>query len=121
MLVTAQDDIREYTAQEIAEIVATAEEAAERAARQYVNNTLKGQDNFPCGFAWVEVYDVRGNTRVGRAFKALGFHKIGKSLHWQNPSRVPVQNVDAKYEGARAAVNVLRGYGFAAYAVDRLD
>ena len=121
MLVTAQDDIREYTARDIAQIVATAEEAAERAAREYVNRTLKGQDNFPCGFAWVELFGVRGNTRVGRAFKALGFSKIGSSLHWQNPSRVPVQNVDAKYAGACSAQRVLESYGFTAYAVDRLD
>jgi hypothetical protein len=121
MLVTALDDITRYTAQDIAEIVAQAESAARKATEDYVDNTLKGKDNFPCGFAWVEIFAVRGNTRVGRAFKAVGFSKIGSALHWQNPSRVPVQNVDAKYAGAVAAQRVLESYGFEAYAVDRLD
>ena len=121
MLVTAQDNIHDYTAEDVAQIVAAAQSAAEQASEQYLRDVLEGSDNFPCGFAWVELDDVRGNTRVGRAFKALGFTKIGKSLHWQNPGRLRVQNVDAKYAGAAAAVNVLRGYGFDACAADRLD
>ena len=121
MLVTALDDTTQYTAREIAEIVAQAESAAERATEDYVNNTLKGEDAMPCGFAWVEVFGVRGNTKVGRAFKALGISKMGGGLYWHNPSRVPVQNVDAKMAGAVAAQRVLEGYGFTAYAVDRLD
>jgi hypothetical protein len=121
MLVTALDDIKQYTAEDIAAIVAQAESAARRACEDYIDRKLIGEDNFPCGFAWVEVFGVRGNTKVGRAFKALGFSKIGSGLHWQNPSRVPVQNVDAKMAGAVAAQRVLEGYGFTAYAVDRLD
>jgi len=121
MLVTALDDIKQYTAQDIAAIVAQAESAAERATEDYVDNKLLGEDNMPCGFAWVEIFGVRGNTKVGRAFKALGITKMGGGLYWHNPSRVPVQNVDAKMAGAVAAQRVLEGYGFTAYAVDRLD
>jgi len=121
MTVTALDDVKAYTAQDIAEIVAQAQSAAERAAEEYVQEKLGGEDNMPCGFAWVEIFGVRGNTRVGRAFKALGITKLGGGLYWHNPSCVPVQNVDAKYAGAVAAQRVLEGYGFTAYAVDRLD
>ena len=121
MLVTTLDDIKQYTAQDIAAIVAQAESAARKACEDYIDNKLGGQDSFPCGFAWVELFGVRGNTKVGRAFKALGITKLGTGLYWHNPSRVPVQNVDAKMAGAVAAQRVLEGYGFTAYAVDRLD
>lgn len=121
MLVTAQDDVKAYTAHEIAAIVAQAKSAAERACKDYVNNKLGGQDNMPCGFAWVEIFGVRGNTKIGRAFKLLGITKLGAGLYWHNPAGIPIQNVDAKSEGARAAAGVLKDYGFTAYAVDRLD
>ena len=31
-------------------------------------------DGYPCGFAWVQSY-VKGNTKEGKALKALGFKK----------------------------------------------
>ena len=122
MLVTALDDIKQYTAQDIAAIVAQAESAARKACEDYIDNKLGGQDSFPCGFAWVEIMNIRSNSKVGRAFSLLGISKLtGKFLYWHNPGGVPVQNVDAKMAGAVAAKRVLEGYGFDAYAVDRLD
>jgi hypothetical protein len=38
-----------------------------------------------------------------------------------NPSRYGCQNVDTLEEGARAAADVFRKYGFNAYAGSRLD
>ena len=122
MLVTAQDDVKVYTAHEIAAIVAQAMSAAQKAAEEYLQEKLGGQDSMPCGFAWIEIMNIRSNSKVGRAFSLLGISKLtGKFLYWHNPGGVPVQNVDAKMAGAVAAKRVLEGYGFDAYAVDRLD
>jgi hypothetical protein len=121
MTVITQDDIREYTAEEVAHIVHTAKSAAERASAEYLNNTLKGEDWMPCGFASVEIYGVRANSRAGKIFKAAGMRKTGGYWWWNNPGGLLVQNVDCKTAGADAAVRVLRDYGFTAYSVDRLD
>ena len=41
----------EYTINEIKDIVAKAKTAANKASREYLDVTLKGEDNYPCGFA----------------------------------------------------------------------
>jgi hypothetical protein len=121
MTVITQDDIRDYTVEEVAHIVHTAKSAAERASLEYLNTTLKGEDNMPCGFASVEIYGVRANSRAGKIFKAAGMRKDQGYWWWNNPGGLLLQNVDCKAEGARAAAQVLRDAGFEAYAVDRLD
>ena len=121
MTVTALDNVKDYTATEVAHIVHTAKNAAEHASAEYLANTLKGEDYFPCGFAWAEVYGVRANSRAGKMLAAAGLRKVTGHWYWHNPGGLRVQNVDCKAEGARAAVRVLRDYGFEAYAVDRLD
>lgn len=87
-----------------------------------------GGDRYACGFAWVTITpEHRGNTKLGRAervtLEALGFRKdwTGKAYELWNPSRHPCQNVDTKEAGAQAAAEVLRRYGFRAYAGSRLD
>lgn len=105
-----------YTKEQVAEIVAEAQEAAHNAALEFYTNTLNGRDGFPCGFAWVKVYGVKGSTKLGRALKALDFD----NKMWC-PSRLPYQNVDLHYAGAQAAANVLTAHGFRAYAESRWD
>jgi len=87
-----------------------------------------GGDRYACGFAWVTVYPVyKGNTKAGReerkVLEAMGFRKdwTGKAYEYWNPSKWGGQNVDVKEAGARAAADVLRKYGFKAYAGSRLD
>ena len=121
MTVIAQDDVRNYTAEEVAHIIHTAKSAAERASSEYLNTTLKGEDNFPCGFAWAEIYSVRANSRAGKMLAAAGLRKVTGHWYWHNPGGLPIQNVDCKTAGADAAVRVLRDAGFEAYSVDRLD
>jgi len=121
MAAITQDDIRNYTAEEVAHIIHTAKSAAERASAEYLNNTLKGKDNMPCGFASVEISGVRANSRAGKVLRAAGMRKTQGYWWWNNPGGLLVQNVDCKTAGADAAVRVLRDYGFRAYAVDRLD
>jgi len=121
MTTITQDDIRNYTAEEVAHIVHLAKSAAERASAEYLHNTLKGEDWMPCGFASVEISGVRANSRAGKVLAAAGMRKTGGYWWWNNPGGLLVQNVDCKTEGARAAAQVLRDAGFEAYAVDRLD
>jgi len=74
----------------------------------------------PCGFAWVKVYGVKGNTQVGKEFKALGFRKsyTGGLEYWVSAGG---QSVARKEAFARAMAGVLQQNGFQAYADSRLD
>lgn len=102
-------------------------EQAHTVAMDYLNKYLGGQDQYACGFAWISVYpEHKGNTRAGRAerrvLEAIGFEKSydGSYQCW-NPSKWGGQNIDVKEAGARAGAEVLRKYGFKAYAGSRLD
>lgn len=102
--------------------------AAFEAADKFFNEKLGGRDQYACGFAWVTVYpENKGNTKAGKAervvLESLGFRKdwTGKAYEFWNPSKYGCQNVDTLEEGARAAADVLKKYGFKAYANSRLD
>jgi hypothetical protein len=111
-----------YTEAEVAEIVRRAEAAAAAAADKYFKERLGGVDQYACGFAWVDIYGVRSNSKVGKALTKLGIRKsYTKSLQMWNPSKYGCQNVDTLEEGARAAAAVFKQYGFEAYAGSRLD
>ena len=112
----------EYTVQQIKDIVAEATQAATEAATLFFQTRLGGRDQFACGFAWVNIYGVKGNTKLGRNMKAAGVRQdYTKAFQLWNPSGLPVQNVDCKEVGAEAAAKVLQKYGFEAYAGSRLD
>ena len=112
----------EYTVNEIENILAKAKTAAYEAGGDYLVEKLDGKDNYPCGFAWVNIHGIKGNTKLGRAMKAAGIEKdySGSYKIW-NPSGINVQNVDVKEAGAEAAADVFTSYGFKAYAGSRLD
>ena len=109
-------------AEELKIIINEAKTAANKASMKYLDETLKGEDNYPCGFAWVNIYGVKGNTKQGKAFKAAGLEKdySGAYSIW-NPGNVNVQNVDVKEAGAEAAAEIFKSYGFKAYSGSRLD
>jgi hypothetical protein len=101
---------------------------AHAAASHYFQSVLGGVDRYACGFAWVTVQpEHKGNTRLGkeerRVLEALGLRKdwTGKSYELWNPAGFNCQNIDTLEAGARAAADVLKGYGFRAYAGSRLD
>ena len=110
------------TAEMIPTIVREAQEAAYLAADKFFKNELGGQDAYACGFAWVNIYGVKMNTKIGKAMKAAGLRKdyTGSVCMW-NPSKYGCQNVDTLEQGARAAAAVFAKYGFRAYAGSRLD
>ena len=103
-------------------IVAEAKAEARKAADEYFQTKLNGQDQYACGFAWVNIFGVKGNTKLGKAFKAAGINKnySGAYSIW-NPAGVGVQNIDTLEAGAEAAAKVFEKHGFRAYACSRLD
>ena len=81
------------------------------------------KDQFACGFAWVDVYVDRTNSKQAKELLAAGFRKDykPKCLSFWNPGDLPVQNVDIKEAGADAMATYLRTLGLNAYAGSRLD
>ncbi len=111
-----------YTVQQVKDIVAEACREAETAANLFFQTKLNGRDQYACGFAWVNILGIKGNTKLGRTLKAAGIRQdYTKAFQIWNPSGLPVQNVDCKEVGAEAAAKVLQKYGFEAYAGSRLD
>ena len=111
-----------YTQEQINQIVAEAKTEAYRAADQYFKDKLGGQDRYACGFAWVDILGIKGNTRIGRYLKAAGLRKsYTGSLQIWNPAGYACQNIDTLEAGAEAAARVFEQYGFKAYAGSRLD
>ena len=113
----------EYTVEQIRNIVAEAKLEASKAADEFFQTKLNGQDQYSCGFAWVDIYGIKGNTRLGKAMKAAGIERSDykKCFSIWNPSEHNAQNIDTKEAGAYAAAKVFEKYGFRAYAGSRLD
>lgn len=110
------------TPEMIPNIVAEATHAARVAAEKFFLEKLGGEDRYACGFAWVDIYGIKGNTKLGKALAANGFRKsYSGSMQMWNPSKFNCQNVDTKEAGAEAAAEVFRKYGFTVYPGSRLD
>lgn len=100
-----------------------ARQAAMAAGKTYLNDVLNGKDQYPCGFAWVEIRGIRANSQAGKALAELNISKSSyykAHLLW-NPAGLPVQNMDCALAGAEAAARTLTGLGFDAVAQHRLD
>jgi hypothetical protein len=82
-----------------------------------------GGDQYACGFAWVEVYVDRTNSKQAQELLKAGFKKDykPKCLSMWNPGGLNVQNIDIKEAGAWAYANYLNTLGLKAYAGSRLD
>ena len=67
-------------------------------------------DRDACGFAWVDIYGVRSNSKLGKALIANGFRKdsYDKSLKFWSPDKTTTQSVAAKEAGAQAFVTVMQ-------------
>lgn len=69
----------------------------------------KHGDRDACGFAWVNVWGVRSNSKLGKALQNYGFRKdYTGSLQLWNPSKAAVQSVGILEAGADAYAKVLR-------------
>lgn len=82
-----------------------------------------GGDRYACGFAWVDVFVDRTNSKQAKELIAAGFKKDykPKCLSYWNPGDLPVQNVDIKEAGATAMALYLRSLGLDAFSGSRLD
>lgn len=111
----------DFTDTEIDQIFGEASAAATIAGSKKMEEL--GGDRFMCGFAWVDIYGIRANSKLGKQLANLGIKKDSwKKCHsvW-DPAGLPVQNIDIKESGAYAFAKVLEKYGFRAYAGSRLD
>jgi len=62
-----------------------------------------------CGFAWVNVWGVRSNSRLGKTLQSYGFRKdYTGSLQLWNPSKAGVQSISVLEAGAEAYARVLK-------------
>jgi hypothetical protein len=112
----------DYTKEQIIAIVAEAKAEARKAADEFFQTKLGGVDQYACGFAWVNIYGIKGNTKLGKAMKAAGIQQdYTRAFSIWNPSEHGCQNIDTKEAGAVAAQKVFEKYGFRAYAGSRLD
>ena len=99
----------------VAEAMTEARKAAEAAYAKY-------GDRDACGFAWVNIYGVKGNTKLGKMLKAAGVRQdYTKAFQLWNPSKMPVQSMGILEAGADAAAEVFKKYGFTAYSGSRMD
>lgn len=107
------------TVEQVQAIVQEARDEAYRAAQAAL---AKYGDRDACGFAWTNIYGVKGNTRLGKLLKAAGVRQdYTKAFQLWNPAGVGVQSMGILEAGAEAAAKVFRRYGFTAYAGSRMD
>ncbi len=83
----------------------------------------KHGDRDACGFAWVNIWGVRSNSRLGKTLQTFGFRKsYDGSLQLWNPSGAATQSISILEAGAEAYAKVItERLGVKAYAGSRLD
>lgn len=74
-----------------------------------------------CGFAWVNVYGIRKNSRLGKALIQCGFRKDDYEKALKFWVSTPTQSMERKEAYARAFATVLRQHGIKAYPASRMD
>ena len=85
--------------------------AARQAAQAFADKHFEGRDGGACGFAWVDVYGIRSNSKLGKALQEVGFRKsyTGGLQQWNGRNGwFSGQSVDASEAGARAYAEVLK-------------
>ena len=79
---------------------------ARTAAKEFL---AKNGDRDACGFAYVNVYGIRSNSKLGKALQSAGFRKDHTgSLKLWNPSKAGVQSFNVLEAGAVAYACVLK-------------
>lgn len=83
--------------------------------------TKIGGDQYPCGFAWVNIKPARGQWVATMKRLSIGHTDEYGGYSILNPAIISCQNMDAKEAGARAFATVLRGYGVPITVKTRID
>jgi hypothetical protein len=122
------NDPKLYTVEDLKTIMQEAKQSAAIAAQSFLDdwNASTGGNEYGepmyCGFAWVNIYKIKGNTKLGRAMKQAGYTKDYTGAYQiYNPAGYGGQSMDVKEAGARAAAKVFEQYGFTAYPGGRAD
>ena len=112
-------NLNDYTVADLQTIRAAALQHAQDASNAFIDK--HGELGY-CGFAWINIYGIKGSTKLGRRMKQAGFEKdyTGAYSIW-NPSGLGTQCMSTKEEGARAAAQVFKAAGFTCYAGSRAD
>jgi len=109
----------QYSIQELKDLMELALTTAHAAATKRIQDY---GEQFYCGFAWVDIRGIKGNTKLGRAMKAAGYEQdYTRAFSIWNPSGLGTQCMSTKEAGARAAAKVFTDAGFTAYARSRAD
>jgi len=116
---TSTTVLNDYTVEDLQTIRAAALQHANDAATKHLEQY--GEHAY-CGFAWVNIHGIKGNTKLGKRMKAAGFEKdyTGAYSIW-NPSGLGTQCMSTKEAGAQACAKVFKAAGFTAYAGSRAD
>jgi hypothetical protein len=116
---TATAQLNNLTVEDLKTLLQASRQAANTASTQFIQQ--HGELGY-CGFAWVNIHGIRGNTRLGKRMKAAGFGKdyTGAYSIW-NPSGLGTQCMSTKEAGAIAAAGVFTAAGFTAHAGSRAD
>ena len=116
---TSTTVLNDYTVEDLQTIKAAALQHANDAALAHLEQY--GEHAY-CGFAWVNIYGIKGSTKLGRRMKQAGFEKdySGAYSIW-NPSGLGTQCMSTKEAGAQACAKVFQAAGFTAYAGSRAD
>ena len=112
-------NLNDYTVEDLQTIRSAALQHANDAALAHL--AQYGEHAY-CGFAWINIYDIKGNTKLGKRMKAAGIEKdySGAYKIW-NPSGLGTQCMSTKEAGAAAAAKVFQAAGFKCYAGSRAD
>lgn len=110
-----------YNVEQIKNIIAEATQAARtEAADAYERNGNTDWD--ACGFAWVSLWNIRGNTKLGKALKSAGINQTyDRSFEMWGGKFYSGQSISIKEAACRAARDVFKRYGFDATVGSRLD
>ena len=116
---TSTTTLNDYTVADLILIKEAALQHANDAAQAHLDTY--GEHAY-CGFAWVNIYGIKGNTKLGKRMKQAGFEKdyTGAYSIW-NPSGLGTQCMSTKEAGAEACAKVFKAAGFTAYAGSRAD
>jgi hypothetical protein len=116
---TSTTVLNDYTVEDLQTIKAAALQHANDAALAHIDEY---GEQWYCGFAWVNIWDIKGNTKLGKRMKAAGFTKdyTGAYSIW-NPSGLGTQCMSTKEAGAQAAAKVFKAAGFKCSAGSRAD
>ena len=105
--------------EQIKKVLDRVQDEATKASETYLNDELGGRDQFPCGFAWVNIVGfngqkLNGNTKMGKLLKQAGVNQNYGDRKFQLwcPGRIRCQNVYVIEQGAVQAAAVLEKEGF---------